>query len=246
MSFAYGLLTMYDLKAYIGTSYNSGTGVWTYAELADGIENITEALNEQVQQYFFLSDDGFGKNHITGMAPAFTFTGRRIFGDAAQDYIFGKKYALNGDRRSSFKFVWSDGTNTSSMTCDCTIASVQEFSGSANEDCAISFEIRLDGKPVVSNGGVLPSLTVVSVAGSSSGYTAVYVNPALGSNDSYKYKTDATVILPADGEVLDAGWSAWNGTAEIAATTGNMIGIVEVNASNEAVKGGLATVTAAE
>ena len=115
MSYAYGLLTMYDVHAYIGIAFENGA--WTYAELADGIENVTEALNEQVQQYFFLSDNGFGKNHITGMAPAYTFTGKRIFGDAAQDYIFSKKFALNGDRRSSFKFVWSDGTNTHAMTC---------------------------------------------------------------------------------------------------------------------------------
>lgn len=240
MSFAYGLLTMYDVKAYIGTSFDS---VWSYAELADGIENVTEALNEQVQQYFFLSDNGFGKNHITGMAPAFTFTGRRIFGDAAQDYIFGKKYDLNGDRRSSFKFVWSDGSNTHSMTCDCTICSIQEFSGSANEDSAISFEIRLDGEPVVTGGPILPALTVVSVAGSSSGKTAIYVNPAAGSGNTYEYKTAATVVLPAEGVDPGAAWSVWNGSDEITATTGNQIGIVEVDAGGLAVKGGLATVT---
>ena len=241
MSFAYGLLTMYDVHAYIGTVFENGA--WTYAELADGIENVTEALNEQVQQYFFLSDNGFGKNHITGMAPAFTFTGRRIFGDAAQDYIFGKKYDLNGDRRSSFKFEWSDGTNTSTMTCDCTICSIQEFSGSANEDSAISFEIRLDGEPVVAGGGVLPALAVVSVAGSSSGKTAIYVNPAKGAGNAYEYKTAASVVLPAAGTDPGATWTSWNGSTEIAATTGQYIGIVEVDAGGLAVKGGLATVT---
>lgn len=244
MSFAYGLLTMYDIKAYIGTSFNSGTGAWTYAELADGIENVTEALNEQVQQYFFLSDEGFGKNHITGMAPAFTFTGKRIFGDAAQDYIFSKKYALNGDRRSSFMFVWSDGTNENSVTCDCTICSVQEFSGAANDDSAISFEIRLDGHPVVSDAGPLPPLTVVSVAGSSSGKTKIYVNPALGTGDSYKYKTGATVALPSAGATV-ADWTTWNGSTEISATAGQVIGIVEFDANSKAVKGGLAVITVA-
>lgn len=241
MSYAYGLLTMYDVHAYIGTSVEDN--VWTYAELADGIENVAEALNEQVQQYFFLSDNGFGKNHITGMAPAYTFTGKRIFGDAAQDYIFSKKFALNGDRRSSFKFVWSDGTNTHAMTCDCTICSVQEWSGAANDDSSISFEIRLDGEPVVTGGTLLPALTVVSVAGSSSGKTAVYVNPAAASGDTYEYKTAATVVLPAEGVDPGAAWSAWNGSDEITATTGNQIGIVEVDASGKAVKGGLAIVT---
>ncbi|MDO4842471.1 MAG: hypothetical protein Q3982_07345 [Phoenicibacter congonensis] len=50
MSYAYGLLTMYDMTAKIGTSYEAGTGgaagTWTYDVLGDGIENLTEALNE--------------------------------------------------------------------------------------------------------------------------------------------------------------------------------------------------------
>ena len=75
---AYGLMTMYNLTAKIGVSQQTST--WTYAELAKGIDNIAEALNEVVQQYFFLSDDGFARNHVTGMAPAFTLTGRRMMG----------------------------------------------------------------------------------------------------------------------------------------------------------------------
>ena len=102
---AYGLTTMYNLTAKIGTS-SSGeapSATWTYAELADGIDNIAEALNEVVQQYFFLSDNGFARNHVTGMAPAFTLTGRRVVGDAAQDFIFGVKYSLDTARQSSFQ-----------------------------------------------------------------------------------------------------------------------------------------------
>ena len=49
---AYGLLTMYNLTAEIGVSQQSET--WTYAPLQDGFDNVAEALNETVQQYFFL------------------------------------------------------------------------------------------------------------------------------------------------------------------------------------------------
>lgn len=88
---AYGLLTMYNLTASIGTQKTgeAPSQSWTYVELSEGIDNVAEALNETVQQYFFLSDDGFARNHVTGMAPSFTLTGRRVIGDAAQDYIFG-------------------------------------------------------------------------------------------------------------------------------------------------------------
>ena len=148
MPYAYGLMTMYGLTAKIGTS-KSGT-TWTYSELGDGIENISEGLNEVVQQYFFMDLDGFAKNHVTGLAPTFTVTGRRVIGDAAQDYIFSKKYGLDADRQSSFQLSYSDGSDTVTITCDCTICNIQEWSGATTDDSAISFEIRFDGEPTVS------------------------------------------------------------------------------------------------
>ena len=125
---AYGLMTMYNLTAKIGTqkSGSAPSETWTYAELAEGIDNIAEALNETVQQYFFLSDDGFARNHVTGMAPAFTLTGRRVVGDEAQDYIFGTKYSLDTARQSSFQISYVDVEGaTVEITCDCTIFNIQ-------------------------------------------------------------------------------------------------------------------------
>lgn len=142
------LFTMYGLTLSIGTTQASSGGEWTYAKIC-GINNVAEALNEVVQQYFFLCQEGFATNHVTGMAPAFTLTGRRIFGDAGQDYIFSKKYGLGTNRKSSVKIEYSDGTGNTTITCDCTISNVQEFSGETTDDSAISFELRLDGKPKV-------------------------------------------------------------------------------------------------
>lgn len=148
---AYGLLTMYNLTASIGTGLQTST--WTYAPLGEGFDNIAEALNEVVQQYFFLTDGGFAKNHVTGMAPAFTLTGRRVVGDAAQDYIFGNKYALDTSRQSSFKLEYTNSeSETVTITCDCTLCNIQEWSGASTDDSAISVEIRFDGEPQVSQG----------------------------------------------------------------------------------------------
>lgn len=141
------LLTIYNLKLSIGTAKTTDT--WTYAELAEGIDNVAEALNEVVQQYFFLSDNGFAKNHVTGMAPAFTLTGRRVTGDPAQDYIFSKKYGLGANRESSLKIEYTLNDKAQTITCPCTIANMQEWSGASTDDSAISFEVRFDGQPTV-------------------------------------------------------------------------------------------------
>ena len=144
------LLTIYNLEASIGTSKSSET--WTYAKLENGLDNVSEALNEVVQQYFFLNDKGFARNHVTGMAPAFTMTGRRVQGDAAQDYIFSKKYKLDTERSSSFQLKVTDNSGASpkvtTYTVDCTICNIQEFSGASTDDSAISFELRFNGAPV--------------------------------------------------------------------------------------------------
>lgn len=144
------MLTLYNLKASIGISKTSDT--WTYAQLGAGIENFSEALNEVIQQYQFMSGEGFAESEVTGMAPAYTFSGRRVFGDAAQDYIFGNKYNLGADRKSSFKLAYSDGTGNVEITAPCTICNIVEFYGATTDNSAISFEIRLDGKPTVTTG----------------------------------------------------------------------------------------------
>lgn len=89
----------------------------------------------------------------------------------------------------------------------------------------------------------LGQLVVTSAAGSTSGKTALTVAPELTSGNSYKYQTSASVVLPAYGEVLSAGWTDWDGSDEITATTGQQIAVVEVNTDDQAVAGGVATVT---
>lgn len=141
------LVTMYNLSASIKTS---STGTEVFSPLEDGIENLTEALNEVVQQYFFLKDNGFAQNHVTGMAPAFTVTGKRVIGDAAQEWIFGNKYSLDTARQTTFKLEYTGANSEAvSITVPCTICNIQEFGGATTDDAAISFEIRFDGQPTV-------------------------------------------------------------------------------------------------
>ncbi len=87
-------------------------------------------------------------------------------------------------------------------------------------------------------------LTVTSAAGSASGATKITVTPAVGSGNSYKVKTGSNIGLPAVGAICDTGWTAWNGSADITAITGNDIVVVEVDTNNKAVKAGKTVVTA--
>ena len=234
------MLVQHGVSVEIGVS--ESLGVWTYAELDATWDNLTEALNEVITQWFPAANNGFADNEVTGMAPVYTLTGKRIVGNTAQDFLFTKKYQIGSNRRSSIRItkVRSDGTYNS-ITCPCTFCNLVEMAGASTDGSNFSAELRLNGAPTLSD--TLPELKVVSVAGTA-GKTLIYINPALTGGNTYVYKTAASVDLPALDTVLTTGWTAWNGAAEITATTGNEIAIVEINATNEAVKGGLATVTA--
>lgn len=92
--------------------------------------------------------------------------------------------------------------------------------------------------------GSLGELTVTSVEGTTTGKTAITVEPEKAEGNSYKYKVAANPTAPAYDTVCTSGYTAWNGTDEITATAGQKIVVVEVNNDNKAKKAGIATVVA--
>ena len=135
-------------EIYVGTSSTTSNNVttWTYSKLCKGIESMTFTPNEQNQQYFFLCGNGFAHNETTGGAPQIEVTGRRIVGDAAQDYIASKQFALGTDRNTSVKIV-AEGQQ---IICDATIGSVTSFGGSTLDVNSFGCTIYFNGEPTVS------------------------------------------------------------------------------------------------
>ena len=94
------------------------------------------------------------------------------------------------------------------------------------------FAEYLDGIAVIDIKGVTPQLRVISAAGSSSGKTALTVSGyTLGSGDSYKYKVTDDEIVVRAGDSTASGYTNWNGSADITATTGKHITVVVSNDS---------------
>ena len=140
---------IYSYTAEIDTTPGESTRTW--AKLCKGFENLTEALNEQVQQYFFLCGNGFAANYVTGMAPTMTLSGRRVLGDAAQEYIFGKKYGTMADRETNFRLTRrsADGTETAIVSAHVTLCNISDIGGATIDGSACSVEVRFDGEPFV-------------------------------------------------------------------------------------------------
>ena len=130
-------------EIYVGTSATGGA--WSYAKLCKGIESMEFNENEQNQQYFFLCGQGFAHNETTGSAPELVISGRRIVGDAAQDYIASKQFSLGTNRNTSVKIV-AEGQI---ITCDATIGAITSFGGSTLDVNAFGCTLRFNGAPTV-------------------------------------------------------------------------------------------------
>lgn len=144
-------LVMYGVEVQINTAPNATTAV--YATIGDGITNVSEALNEVKQQMYYLINKGFGQTEVTAMHPAITFTGHRLHGDVAQDYIFGLKYSLGSARKTDIKIKVFDPENATNVfsqyTASVTITDLQELSGATENGSDISFTLEFNGAPEV-------------------------------------------------------------------------------------------------
>ena len=96
---------------------------------------------------------------------------------------------------------------------------------------------------VKKNSNQLGELTVQSVEGDTVGNTKITVTPEIEEGHSYKYKVAASPTMPTYDQVCSSGYTNWNGTDEITATTGQKIVVVEVDSENKAKKAGEATIT---
>lgn len=218
-------------------------GSRTWVKICKGFANIAESLNEVIYQASYLCGKGWGSSEVTGAQYICTLTGVRYFGDQAQDFVFSDAVMLNfGKARKTALRVTRQ--NAAILEWDITLAKITMSGGDANQPAAISVEIHGNGAPEILTGVYLAPLKVVSVPGGTAGQTSIYVNPTIEAGFSYKYKLGASVELPMFDEVLTTGWTVWNGTVAIAATTGQQIVVAVVEtASNKAKKGGIADVT---
>lgn len=90
----------------------------------------------------------------------------------------------------------------------------------------------------------LGTLTVASAAGTATGNTKITVNPAKENvNNVYKYKVATEAVTVGYGQNL-RNWTSWDGKADIKATTGQKITVVECDGTYKALNAGNTSVTA--
>lgn len=239
------LLTQYGVELEIDTTPFAAARTW--APVCDGFNNLTEALNEQVQEYFFLCGKGFGSDEVTGIHPVIQLSGVRKVGDAAQDFIFGNRLNLMEARKTNLRLSLAnaDGTVTR-YTNHVTMKNVSSFGGATTDGAAVSVDFSFNGRPVVEIVAASETLAVTSAAGTASGTTVLTVVPTFpdaGCKFVYAVGDEAPSATP--GNVL-TDWNDFVNGATYQLASGKKVTVAMVNVSTYIVVGtGNATVVSA-
>ncbi len=239
------LLTQYGVELEIDTTPFGPSRTWV--PVCDGFNNLTEALNEQVQEYYFLCGKGFGSDEVTGIHPNIQLTGVRKIGDAAQDFIFAQRFNLMEGRKTNFRFSMAnaDGTVTR-YTNRVTMKNISSFGGATTDGAAVSVDFSFNGPPVVETVAATGNLTVTSVAGTAAGQTVLTVAPTFpDAGCKFVYSYGASAPTATAGQTL-TGWNDFVNGATYEIPAGQNVTVAMVNVSTyKVMASGSAVVVAA-
>lgn len=229
------LLTQYGVELEIDTTPFASARTWV--PVCDGFNNLTEALNEQVQEYFFLCGKGFGSDEVTGIHPVLQLTGVRKIGDSAQDFIFGARMNLMEGRKTNLRLsvANSDGT-VQRYTNRVTMKNISSFGGATTDGAAVSVDFSFNGRPIVETVAASTALTVASVSGGV-GLSVITVTPTFpDAGCKFVYKWDTTAPTATNGSVL-TDWNDFVNGATYQIPNGKKITVAMVNVSTYVVVG---------
>jgi len=203
----------------------------TWVRLGAGLVSASPATNEKLDQKAYLDGNGGQTTEVTGFQLVHTFSGDRIPGDPAQDFIFSKVLDLGAARHTNFRATGADGTV---ITGECTIANIQLPGGDANSSSAIGFEIHLNGKPTKTDPVAAPALTSTVAIGSVIGTTSFTAAPT-GAGNLLAYRLTASPqTVKARQYALQA--VIYQSSQDIPATAGQYLGMYELDVYRHVVK----------
>ena len=239
------LLVQYGVKVEIDTTPYDTTR--TYVDLDQGFDNLDEALNDVVNEYFFLGDKGFGSDFVTGIHPQYTLTGVRVIGDPAQDFIFGNKISLMAGRNTNLRISIANADGTvQRYTNKITLKDMKTFGGATTDGAACECTLSFNGAPLVENVPSLTALTVSSVAGATSGSTVLTVAEGLAAGCKFVYAYGDTAPAAAVGDII-TDWNDFTNGVSYDIPSGKNVTVAMVNVATFAVvASGSAVVVSAE
>jgi hypothetical protein len=203
----------------------------TYARLGAGLTGADPSNNEEMDQTAYLDGDGYKETEVIGAQFTLAFSGHRVVGDSAQDFIAGLEHELGSNRKTTFRVTDKDGNVKSG---DCTIANVDFGGGDAGAKVEISFEIHLAGKPAVTPKAAATALTATVGVGAAVGTTEFTATAGSGNHLAYK------LLAATQGSVYGGSYVenvvGYTSASDIPAVAGQFLCMYEVSPFGRVVK----------
>lgn len=148
MTVANGVYPVHNNIFKINTAGRSGTetSLVTIADLTTfGIS--VEGTNEE---WYPLDQEGWARQANTGKKMSISFSGKRNFGDAGNDYVAGMISKTGKDCETTFEWTLPDG---SKLAGDCVVNLTNPGGGDSTALMTLEFELLIDGKPTFTAAG---------------------------------------------------------------------------------------------
>lgn len=135
------------LRGHFVAAYTPGTETpgEEWLELAEWIEDINDATQENEEETAYYSGDGTPENEVISVAGAYDVEGTYDPTDPAQELIADMKYKTGTGRKVWHKVVSANGEKQ--WVGRCTVSAIVAGSGNAADYEAFSCSIRFDKLP---------------------------------------------------------------------------------------------------
>lgn len=224
--------------------HRTATGVVGFANILDVYEYIGAAnITVQNQFGFQYIKDFMGFNTIFLLSDSEVKRGRVIATPVENIVLYYVDPSTSDFGRAGLQYTTDGETNLIGFHTE------GNYRTAVSECFAIMgltlFAEYLDAIAVmdVEGDGALKGLTVTSAAGTAEGTTKLTAAPTKASGNSYKYKLGTTSQPVVYGQIVK-NWTAWDGSADIQAESGQVATVVECDSSYKAVGSGSVTVNA--
>lgn len=111
-----------------------------------GLENFSPSFDNTIEEWYSMENQGWRSALLTGKGWSIGFSGKRVVGDAANDYIAGLMLAIGQDACTKFYWRLPDGLTVEQ---NVIVAVSNNGGGDTTNVGKLEFELRSDGKPTV-------------------------------------------------------------------------------------------------
>lgn len=203
----------------------------TWKRVGKGLTGCDPSYNEETDQSNYLDQNGFKETKVIAKQNTFAFSGHRVIGDAAQDYIFSLSDELGDNLTTYFRVTDADGNVKYGP---CTLANIDDGGGEAGSKVEISFEIHFNGKSTKTAKAAATALSAVVAPGSVSGTTKF--TATAGTDNILAYKLLAATNGTVYGNSYAENYITYTSAADIPAAVGQYLCMYEIDANKRVVK----------